>query len=179
MQTRSFNSSYLSNDKRYHWLSVPRLISRSANVTLHFAGWRDNISGNEPKTEDTIPSKTILITERAIKADAVRSFQNAKPILGKIISPVGNSGIGAAHGEIIHYCRNKEILLAFDQDFQTNAKVEQAIKKLLLLFEKSKEPPKDLKILVWNQEANGIDEALQSGVEISALTATEWHQTFK
>lgn len=180
MQTHSFDNNLLKNKFRYHWFSVPKLLSAGANVTLHFADWKTKMSSTENSDEKQIKvsSKPLLITEGALKADSVQELQGDKGILGRKVSPIGNSGIGTAHNELLSYSQNKEVWLAFDQDFQSNDKVSQAMQKLLFNFEKMSNPIKDLKILIWDKNTNGIDEALQKKLKIFALTKNEWISRF-
>lgn len=181
MQTRSLAESDQKMKNRYHWLSVPSLLSARASVTLHFADWQDAFRNDETmptiSNEDLLSIKTrqpMLVTEGALKADAVRELQIESNISDKRVSPVANSGVGSAHNDIINYCRDREVWLAFDQDWRTNQNVRNALIKLLLRFEKSRQSAENVKILIWNETVKGIDEALQKKVEFWLLSTSEW-----
>lgn len=90
LQMRFF-VSHVSDANRYHWLSARKLLSVPADAAIHFADWQENSPLEKP----------LLITEGALKADAVEAFQQNNLISGKKYTVIGNSGISAAHDEIV------------------------------------------------------------------------------
>lgn len=175
LQTRPLNPQSAQNGKRYHWLSVPKLISAKANVTLHFADWQSVSTATEAYIAfEEKKRRPLLITEGALKADIVQEFTENNRVFSRPISVIGNSGIGSCLEEIVQYSRNRKVRLAFDQDFRNNRQAHQSILKLIGCFKKALIPPKDLKIVAWDKEFKGIDEALQKQTEIKTLSVKEW-----
>jgi hypothetical protein len=157
-----FTGAIRPNQKRYLWLSLPRLESAGSGTPLHFAGWKTfgRTKGNQP----------ILVTEGALKADVAACFLPGYFTLA-------SGGVSCSHELIVNLARGKSLMLAFDNDYQDNPAVLRQLAKLLKLRLQTgieQETQDSTKILGWSRAEKGIDDALAKGEKIYALKVGEW-----
>ena len=157
-----FTGTLSPNNKRYLWLSLPKMHSAGSGTPLHFASWkifgRSNL--NQP----------ILITEGALKADVVSRH------LPRYFT-LASGGVGCSHELIVNVSQGKLLYLAFDNDYQDNPAVLRQIARLLKLrFQTGSEQEiqTSTKIIAWSREEKGIDDALMSGEKIYEVEITDW-----
>lgn len=159
-QIRFMGSVAARNSPRYLWLSNPEKAGGSSSGTpLHFARYH-------PNCIDT----PLLVTEGALKAETVRSFE-------KDLDIIGSGGVSCSHDKIIVAARFRQLVLAFDQDWAHNPHVARSIARLLfcrILDEQNRHYKQTVKILFWTNRAKGIDDAILCNAPISQLTIAEW-----
>jgi hypothetical protein len=147
---------------RYSWLSVPfKFGAASCGSPLHFAL---AFNGNDHRR------KPILVTEGALKADVVRTFFPN-------IRVVGSGGVSCSHCEIVSNSRFVSLIIAYDVDYLKNLHVSRSIARLLALrLDDSKryKYPADVRILWWEGDVNGIDDALLKRLPVYSLNISEW-----
>lgn len=163
-----FTGTLKPNCKRYLWLSLPTLKSASSGTPLHFAGWK-NFFGPD------FADKPILVTEGALKADAVNQFRPE-------FFAVAAGGVSCSHEIIINISRGKTLFLAFDNDYHENPAVLRQLAGLLKRrFDDNRKNNlfAETKILDWSRGTKGIDDALSAGENLKELTLTEWFATLK
>ncbi len=150
------------NDLRYIWLSTPKKKgSASCGCPLHFV---------RPLAKSTLSTKPILVTEGALKAEAVQAFSPR-------FNVVAIGGISSSHSELIKASRFSPLLVGFDNDFSDNLQVlRQFLRFLFARFSDAKKYcfDPDLKILTWSSKFKGIDDALIHNQIINQLTFSQW-----
>lgn len=115
-------------------------------------------------------NKPVLVTEGALKAATVQTFLTNKYV-------VGNSGVATAHGEIVETARGRPLEIAFDNDSFTNPHVARALAALIGLRnadQTSFSYNDEVRVLTWDRNIKGIDEALLAGARLVPLTVLEW-----
>jgi hypothetical protein len=149
-----------SGNLRYVWLSTPDLSGGTGcGSPLHFT---------KPKRFSS--NKPFLITEGALKAETAQIF---KPDFDVIAS----GGVLCSHDEIISATRFRPLYLGFDGDSIENRYVACAVAKLVSARFKDSEKYKykpALKIINWNRDVKGIDDALLQKYPISLISPIEW-----
>lgn len=161
-QIRFMSRTPVVNDVRYVWLSVTdKNSSISCGSPLHFASYSNQIN------------KPILVTEGALKAGTVQKFRSEYDILA-------NAGVTCSHKEIVTAARFRPLFIAFDADYYENIHVARALARLLnSIFEDAlsmKVQPR-IKILTWNTQINGIDDALLQNISINCISPSEWFKS--
>ncbi len=150
----------LQSTVRYVWLSMPdKANGLSSGSPLHFAGFGANLL-----------SKPFLITEGALKAETVKAF---KPDLNIFAA----GGVNCSREQIISATRFCPIMLGFDNDYKANRHVARAIATLIFtrfLDSIKYEYDFDLKILTWQKDFKGIDDALLQDAPLCKITPPEW-----
>lgn len=137
--------------------------SAGSGTPLHFAGWKD--FGQEGSSD-----KPILVTEGALKADAVNKFRPE-------YFAVAGGGVSCAHEIIVNISRGKTLYLAFDSDYHENPVVVRQLARFLKLrFDDSRKNvlSAETKILDWSRAAKGIDDALLIGEKLKELLIADW-----
>ncbi len=155
-----------ADKKRYLWLSLPQKNSAGSGTPLHYANWKNFGQAN-------FTNLPVLVTEGALKADVVSKLRPD-------FFAVANSGVNCSLELIVNISRGKSLYLAFDGDWKENSVVLRQIAKLLLFRNISDDSQlfcKNTKILSWNFQFKGIDDALLKGSEIYAYSITEWINT--
>jgi len=157
-----FSDSLNKNKKRYLWLSVPALESAGSGTPLHYANWKTFGA-------DCL-NRPVLITEGALKGDVAAKFRSQFLI-------IANSGVGCAHDVISKVTRGKKVYLAFDNDYHENPAVLRQLAKLILSCSTSEDLQlisENIKILSWEKQFKGIDDALLKESEIYESSLAEW-----
>lgn len=144
---------------RYVWLSSSKERNGCGpGAPLHHA---------DPGSQEGRP---VLVTEGALKAATAQTFLSNRYV-------VGNSGVATSHREIIETASRKQLEIAFDLDSFTNPHVSRAL-AALVRFRYSDQNSfgydEDVRILAWNRNFKGIDEALLAGARLEYLTVAEW-----
>ena len=115
-------------------------------------------------------SKSVLVTEGALKAATAQTFLKDRYV-------VGNSGVASSHREIVETARHKNLEIAFDVDSLTNPHVARAMVGLIRLRYEDQELltyDDDVKIIAWDCSFKGIDEALLAGNQLKSISVDEW-----
>ena len=148
---------------RYFWLSGPAaLAGASCGSPPHFARF-------DPGGTLT----PLLVTEGALKAETVAEFI-------KDIDIAAVPGVACSHDRIIAAARGRPLLIGFDRDIDTNPHVTRAVTRLLHLRQRDRRRlhyDKGVGIIIWDDRADGIDDALLAGLPILRVTVDEWTQT--
>jgi len=158
-----FTGALKPNKKRYLWLSLPAMNSAGSGTPLHYAGWKS--FGRRD-----YHGKPILVTEGALKADAVNKFEAE-------YFAIANGGVSCAHEIIVNISRGKTLYLAFDNDYHENPAVVRQLARLLKLRlddNRANDTPAATKILVWERTEKGIDDALLKGERLDEITILDW-----
>lgn len=137
--------------------------SAGSGTPLHYAGWKS--FGRRD-----YHAKPILITEGALKADAVNNLEAE-------YFAIANGGVSCSHELIVNVSRGKMLYLAFDGDYQENPTVARQLARLLKLRlndNRTYESPTATKILVWERTEKGIDDALLKGERLDEITILDW-----
>jgi len=144
---------------RYFWLSsTDKCNGSSPGSPLHYA------------TFDTAIPRPLLMTEGPLKAETAKSFFPNHDI-------VASSGVSCSHEEIVSAARNRAIEIAFDSDCVRNPHVARAVAKLLCLRltdQKAQAYRNHTSILVWDETAKGLDEALIEALPIRSVSVLDW-----
>lgn len=157
-----FMCDFVSDARRYVWLSTPEQNRVTCGTPLHFARGFDQ--------DEIRDDATILVTEGALKADTIRVF---KPD----VQVVAVSGVSCAHREIVETARAKQLLIGFDADYHENP---QVVRQLARLVRTRLEDAREfgyhsaVKILAWNRAFKGLDDALLNRQTITAITIYKW-----
>lgn len=152
-------------EKRYRWLSSAlERTGTSSGTPIHFTFAHQRLSAGE----------TVVITEGALKADALVRFRPKARV-------IATSGVSCSHSEIVETARPYNALIAFDADHRINPAVCRQLARLILQRHKdSREHGLSVstKILSWNGP-KGIDDAVRANMKLSALTVSEWYDTLE
>lgn len=114
--------------------------------------------------------KPVLVTEGALKAATAQRF-----LPGRYV--VGNSGVATAHREIVETARGRTLEIAFDNDSFTNSHVARALAALVRLRRSDQNCyayKDDVRIVTWDKQIKGLDDALLTGAPLKYLTVAEW-----
>ena len=144
---------------RYVWLSTPDKSSGvGSGSPLHFASYSP-ITGQRP----------LIITEGALKAATTHLFKPEFDILA-------NAGVTCSHSQLTHAAKSRCIFFAFDVDYFENFFVAFSLAKLInnISYRSSNVTNNNRKILSWNPQYRGIDDALLNQTSIDSLTIREW-----
>lgn len=160
-----FTGKLSAKQKRYLWLSLPKMNSAGSGTPLHYAGWKNFRRKN-------YFDNPILITEGALKADVVANLDSR-------FFAIANSGVSCAQELIVSMSRGKDLFLAFDNDYHENPAVIRQLARLLklrLIDCREHSLPNKTKILSWSRFIKGIDDALLNGEEFVELTIADWFE---
>lgn len=145
---------------RYVWLSTPEKPgSVGCGSPLHFAAYQTKSF-----------EKPLIITEGALKAATIRFFKNDCDILA-------SAGVNCSHEEIVAAARFRLNLVAFDSDYYENPYVARAIARLInsvLCDAMAFKIQPRIKILTWNPQFKGFDDALLQRDLIASKSFLEW-----
>jgi hypothetical protein len=158
-----FMGQLADNSLRYLWLSTPEKSGgASSGAPIHFARFKNENS-----------ETPFLITEGALKAATVQFFKSDFNILA-----VG--GVNCQAQEIIQGTRFHPLFLAFDGDGVENLFVARAIFKLIKLrlrdSKKFQYQPR-IKIMTWERNVKGIDDALLQNSAITEISPFDWYES--
>lgn len=159
-QIRVMSRKTAPRGRRYFWLSGPaRLGGASCGTPPHFARFG---SGPTPKP--------LLVTEGALKAES---------IVGSIkdLDIVAVPGVACSHDRIIAAARGRLLLIGFDRDMDVNPHVARAVTGLLRLRRRDQRRDScdnGVGILMWDDRAKGIDDAILAGLPIHSVSVEEW-----
>lgn len=144
---------------RYVWLSTPdKSNCLSCGSPIHFVSY-DPLAFQKP----------ILVTEGALKAETAQIFMKDFDVLA-------SAGVTCSHDEIAQAVRYRPLFLAFDSDYYENIHVARAFARLIKLVHSSKKIvfQNQVKILSWNAQIKGIDDALLQNALVTPQTVFEW-----
>lgn len=159
-QIRVMSRKNVPRGRHYFWLSGPaRLAGASCGTPPHFA--RFGLGST---------LKPLLVTEGALKAES---------IVGSIedFDIVAVPGVACSHDRIIAAARGRHLLIGFDRDMDVNPHVARAVSGLLRLRRRDQRRDgcnKGVGVLVWNDRAKGIDDAILGGLPIRSVSVDEW-----
>jgi hypothetical protein len=143
---------------RYCWLSSSGLpFGAGSGSSLHFTFRSSNFTDN----------KTIVIVEGALKADALF-------VLRPYLHIVATAGVSANHEALIKLTRGRRVLIAFDQDYLTNAAVCLRLAALITDRRRSEGTLANTRIAVWDRRAKGIDDAVLQKLPITSISIQRW-----
>jgi hypothetical protein len=158
-QIRFMSRAPVGKGVRYVWMSVTdKSSSAGTGSPLHFASYSNQ------------RNKPIIVTEGALKAGTVKKFRKEYDVLA-------NAGVTCSHPEIVFAARFRPLFIAFDTDYHENIHVARAFARLFnLIYEDAlliNSQPR-IKILTWNTNISGIDEALLQNLSITTISLFEW-----
>lgn len=146
---------------RYFWLSsAGKHMGSSPGSPLHFAVTSDS------------KDRAVLVTEGPLKADTAKTFFPKHDI-------VATSGVSCSHDEIIETTRFRRMDIAFDRDSFANPHVAGALARLISRRYRDQAKQgyvEGMRLLTWDECANGLDEALIQGLPIKSIKPDEWFQ---
>ena len=153
--------------KRYCWLSsAGQNQGVGTGDPLHFTFIEKDYQDVRPR----------LITEGALKAEAFLSLRPRNLV-------VATSGVGNSRLELIAATRGHDLLIGFDIDHRSNPTVCGQLAALIAERAHDTEAHQAAnvmtKIVVWEGEAKGIDDAALAGIRLSAINVPRWYQTLE
>jgi len=143
---------------RYCWLSsagIPH--GTGSGSPLHFTFRLSDFAEDEP----------IVIVEGALKADALFALRPDFHI-------VATAGVSANHEALIVLTRGRFVLIAFDQDYHTNAAVCLRLALLIARRRHSEGTLATTRVAVWDRSAKGIDDAALRKLPITSISVQSW-----
>jgi len=164
-QLRLHKSDVSPSQKKYRWLACPfPFRGASSGTPIHFTF----------KPADLPAGKTVIITEGALKAEALVSLRPRARV-------IATSGVSSSHAEIIEAARAYNALIAFDADYTTNPAVARQLARLIAAREQdiaAHTLKTTTRIVTW-QRYKGIDDALLANVPLETMTILEWISTLQ
>jgi Domain of unknown function (DUF3854) len=154
-----FTGTIKPTEKRYLWLSLPKLNSAGCGTPLHYAAWKTFGTANS--------NKPILVTEGALKADIVTSLRPD-------FFAVATGGVSCAHELLVNVSHGRPVYLAFDSDSRENPAVARQLAKLVKLRLQTSKNQAETKILTWTESEKGVDDALLKGENLREISFREW-----
>jgi hypothetical protein len=152
--------------RRYCWLSsASERNGIGTSDPVHFTFIANKCPANTP----------LLITEGALKAEA---FVSLRPNHFAIAT----SGVGNSHAALISASGDRDVLIAFDSDHRWNPTVCGQLASLIAeRFQHAASQPltNSAKIVVWDGQAKGIDDAVLQGIRLNSLTIPQWLTTLQ
>jgi len=143
---------------RYCWLSSAGMPSGiGSGSPLHFTFRLSDLAEGEP----------IVIVEGALKADALFALRPDLHI-------VATAGVSANHEALIELTRARLVLIAFDQDYHTNAVVCLRMAALIAGRWRSEGTLATTRVAVWDQKAKGIDDAVLWKLLVNSISVQSW-----
>jgi hypothetical protein len=153
--------------KRYCWLSSagePKGVG--TGDPLHFTFIEKDCQDSHPR----------LITEGALKGEAFVSLRPRNLV-------VATSGVGNSRAELIAAIRGKNVLIGFDIDHRSNPSVCGQLAALIVERVRDAETHQAAdvvtKIVIWEGEGKGIDDAALSGIRLGAIDVEQWYATLE
>jgi hypothetical protein len=164
-QLRLHRNDLRTGEKKYRWLACPfSFRGASSGTPIHFTF----------KPADLPPGKTVIITEGALKADALVSLKPKARV-------IATSGVSCSHAEIIEAARSYNALIAFDADYKTNPAVARQLARLIAAREQdiaARNLRTSTRIATW-QTYKGIDDAVLAHVPLETMSILQWTLTFE
>jgi hypothetical protein len=164
-QLRLHRNDIPAGEKKYRWLSSPlERNGTSSGTPIHFTF----STGTLP------PSKTVIITEGALKAETLLSLRPKARV-------IATSGVSCSHAEIVEAARSYNALIAFDADYKTNLAVARQLARLIATREQdiaAHHLKTTTRIVTW-QRYKGIDEALLANSTLEIMTILQWYSTLE
>ncbi|HEX9005452.1 MAG TPA: DUF3854 domain-containing protein [Blastocatellia bacterium] len=108
-----------------------------------------------------------MIVEGALKADALFALRPDLHI-------VATAGVSANHEALIELTRARLVLIAFDQDYHTNAVVCLRMAALIAGRWRSEGTLATTRVAVWDQKAKGIDDAVLWKLLVNSISVQSW-----
>lgn len=143
---------------RYCWLSSAKMPHGiGSGSPLHFTFRLSDFAEGEP----------IVIVEGALKA-------NALFVLRPDLHIVATAGVSANHEVLIELTRGRLVLIAFDQDYHTNAAVCLRLAALIAGRWRSEGTLVTTRIAVWDRSAKGIDDAVLRKLPVTSISVQRW-----
>ena len=134
------------DQKKYRWLACPSgSRGASSGTPIHFTFERATLP----------PGKTVIITEGALKADALVCLRPKARV-------IATSGVSCSHTGIIEASRIYNVLIAFDADYKTNHTVARQLARLIAARERDisiHQLSTSTRIISW-RGYKGIDDAV-------------------
>jgi hypothetical protein len=162
-QLRLHRNDIPPGKKKYRWLacSFP-FRGASSGAPIHFTF----------KSADLPPGRSVIITEGALKADALVTLRPKARV-------IAISGVSCSHAELIDAARAYNALIAFDADYKTNPAVARQLARLIAAREQNiaaHHLKTTTRIVTW-QRYKGIDDAALANVTLGTMTILEWIST--
>jgi hypothetical protein len=162
-QLRLHRNDLRTFEKKYRWLACPfESRGASSGTSIHFTF----------KSADLPPGKSVIITEGALKADALVSLRPKARV-------IATSGVSCSHAEIIEAASSYNVLLAFDADYKTNPAVARQLARLIAAREQdvaAHHLKTTTRIVIW-QKYKGIDDAVLANITLETTTVLQWIST--
>jgi len=153
--------------KRYCWLSSAcEMQGVGTGDPLHFTFIERNCQPGSPR----------VVTEGALKGEAFVSLRPRNYV-------VATSGVGNSRAQLIAAIRGHDTLIGFDIDHRTNPSVCGQL--AALIAERARDSAAHqiatamTKIIAWEGNAKGIDDAALTGARLSAIDITQWYGTLE
>jgi len=156
----------VGKQKRYCWLSSagePQGVG--TGDPIHFTFLKRQYPSGKPR----------VITEGALKAEA---FVSLRP--GNLV--MATSGVGNSRDELIAATRDHDVLIGFDIDHRSNPAVCGQLAALIAGRARDAEAHRistATKIIIWEGNAKGIDDAVLAGIHLNTINVAEWHRTLE
>lgn len=143
---------------RYCWLSSAGMpYGIGSGSPLHFTFRLSDFAEGEP----------IVIVEGALKADALL-------VLRPDLHIVATAGVSANHEALIELTRGRHVLIAFDQDYHTNAAVCLRLAALIAGRWRSEGTQATTSVALWDRKAKGIDDAALRKLPTTSISVQSW-----
>ncbi len=143
---------------RYCWLSSAGMpYGIGSGSPLHFTF----------RLSDFAEGEQIVIVEGALKADALF-------VLRPDLHIVATAGVSANHKALIELTRGRLVLIAFDQDYHTNAAVCLRLAALIAGRWRREGSLATTRVAVWDRGAKGIDDASLRKLPITSISVQRW-----
>lgn len=143
---------------RYCWLSSAGMpYGIGSGSPLHFTFRLSDFADGEP----------IVIVEGALKADALFALRSDLHI-------VATAGVSANHEALIELTRGRLVLIAFDQDYHTNAAVCLRLAALIAGRWRTEGTLATTRVAGWDGSAKGIDDAVLRKFPITSISIHRW-----
>jgi hypothetical protein len=164
-QLRLHRNDLRTGEKKYRWLACPfPFRGASSGTPIHFTF----------KPADLPPGKGVIITEGALKADALVSLRPKTRV-------IATSGVSCSHAETIEAARPYDVLIAFDADYKTNPAVARQLARLIAAREQditAHDLKTSTRIVTWRR-CKGIDDAVLANTSIETMTILQWISTLE
>lgn len=160
-QIRFMNRSD-ETEVRYVWLSTPKKSGGvSCGCPIHFV---------RPLPVTFSLNKPFLVTEGALKGETVQKFYPQYNVIA-----IG--GVASSQQELIKATRFFPLIIAFDNDYSSNAQVLRQLVRLIRArfsdAHKYNYNP-DFSFLSWSSDFNGIDDAILNIQKIEMVSFAKW-----
>jgi hypothetical protein len=164
-QLRLHRNDIPAGEKKYRWLSSRlQRNGTSSGTPIHFTF----------PTGTLLPGETVIITEGALKAEALLSLRPKARV-------IATSGVSCSHAAIIQAARSYNALVAFDSDYKTNPAVARQLARLIAAREQdiaAHHLETNTRIVTW-ERYKGIDEALLANCTLEVMTILQWYSALE